>query len=678
MRKRGKIRITGILLLVMAVIVACIPVPKVEATSSALDFRMDGDKLVKYEGTDVNVSVPDTVVTIGAEAFADNTEITSVTLPDTITSIEYGAFSDCTSLLRINIPNSVTNLGSSVFYNCPSLSDVSIGTGLKELGNGAFSGCTNLSTVKIDLSNQYFVCVNGAIYDIDKRNLYQVLAGRTENSYSMPDTVVKIEPYAFWGDSQLNAVFFSNNLVTIGEYAFSNAKGLEQIILPYTVTSIEAKAFEYCTGLMQISIPASVSYIHMTAFDNCDQLNINADEGTVAATFSEAFEIRQAEELAAKAYSIANGNTQEDNNSQTTTKDAVANNGSTQSATGDNLGSENASTNDGTQTAEGTNDGQLPSDDQSTDSQTMDQSVIGKSIVVANNAVFLIDNTGISVISGNAGSSTDSGADSNTSTDANLTGADILPQEAESAIVTEILEKQFYRNTDLNQYDIPDTVTKIGDFAFARSSLTDITIPEAVETIGYAAFYHCDNLENVTIPNTVTQIDSMAFSKTKWMNNWLNADITSTEEDAFLIVGDGILLAYRGNSANVTIPADVKIIGADAFSQHTEIESVEIPGSVTQIGDNAFGGCSKLTKITGALNVTSISDDAFAGCGVTLLSETVTIDENQTAIPLGSYFIVKNEKLVNWIAIIKWSSIVSVAILALFMIVKTRPKQIKE
>ncbi|NTV79041.1 MAG: leucine-rich repeat domain-containing protein, partial [Clostridiales bacterium] len=139
-----------------------------------------------------------------------------------------------------------------------------------------------------------------------------------------------------------------------------------------------------------------------------------------------------------------------------------------------------------------------------------------------------------------------------------------------------------------------------------------------------------------------------------------------------------ILLAYRGNQADVVIPADVKTIGADAFSQHTEIESVDIPGSVIKIDDNAFGGCSQLTKITGALNVTSISDDAFAGCGVTLLSETVTIDENQTAIPLGSYFIVENKKMVNWIAVVKWSSIVSIAILAVFMLAKSKQKQIRE
>lgn len=119
----------------------------------------------------------------------------------------------------------------------------------------------------------------------------------------------------------------------------------------------------------------------------------------------------------------------------------------------------------------------------------------------------------------------------------------------------------FYRMSTLMSYKIPEGVTEINRFAFARSGLREIVIPEGVTDIRYAAFYHCDNLEKVTIPSTVTNIEQYAFSHTPWLRNFYE----NSEED-FLIVGDGILLAYKGNEADVEIPEGVKVIASDAFS----------------------------------------------------------------------------------------------------------------
>jgi len=76
-----------------------------------------------------------------------------------------------------------------------------------------------------------------------------------------------------------------------------------------------------------------------------------------------------------------------------------------------------------------------------------------------------------------------------------------------------------------------------------------------------------------------------------------------------------VLVRYRGNAAQVTIPAGVTAIGDFAFFMCNNLTSVTIPSSVTSIGDKAFSECLNLAAISIPASVTSIGDGAFAGCG---------------------------------------------------------------
>ena len=76
----------------------------------------------------------------------------------------------------------------------------------------------------------------------------------------------------------------------------------------------------------------------------------------------------------------------------------------------------------------------------------------------------------------------------------------------------------------------------------------------------------------------------------------------------FLIVGDGILLAYKGSGNVVSVPEGVKRIGAEAFKDHTEINKVVLPNSVEVVGEAAFAGCSALTETEGGAGLRKISD----------------------------------------------------------------------
>ena len=153
-----------------------------------------------------------------------------------------------------------------------------------------------------------------------------------------------------------------------------------------------------------------------------------------------------------------------------------------------------------------------------------------------------------------------------------------LEEETAQAISSgEVDAWAFYKESQLKNFEFPEGVTSVDKFAFARSGLSSITIPEGVTSIGYAAFYHCDSLSDVVIPDSVTTIEENAFSHTPWLENWMaggqNADDATTSEDEeatevpetsgvddFLIVGDGILLAYRGSEEEPELPAEVKSV----------------------------------------------------------------------------------------------------------------------
>lgn len=139
-------------------------------------------------------------------------------------------------------------------------------------------------------------------------------------------------------------------------------------------------------------------------------------------------------------------------------------------------------------------------------------------------------------------------------------------QTALAASDGKIGEWAFYREAGMKEFMFPDGVAAIGRFAFARSGLSGIVIPEGVTSIGAGAFYHCDSLTDVAIPESVTVIEENAFAHTPWLKNWMAGGSSEDTED-FLIVGDGILLAYRGSESEPEIPPQVKSIVPGALGE---------------------------------------------------------------------------------------------------------------
>jgi len=186
-----------------------------------------------------------------------------------------------------------------------------------------------------------------------------------------------------------------------------------------------------------------------------------------------------------------------------------------------------------------------------------------------------------------------------------------------------IASQGFYYDRTLSDYKVPSGIERIGDFAYARSSITSLTIPQGVKSIGYGAFYHCDKLEEVSIPSSVTSIEGYAFQNTPYLNSFL----MNKSLGPFLIVGDGILLAYNGNFPEVEIPEGVKTIAPGAFSKHGEMYSLILPSTLKTIGEDAFSGCVNLAKVVGGEQLVSIEDRAFMGCPIGTFNVPASVEK---------------------------------------------------
>ncbi len=597
-------RAIGALLMAIGIAVTQIPVADVEAveTASASDFQMNGTTLVKYTGTAENVSISNSVEKIEAEAFADNDTLKSVTIGSSVRSIGKGAFEGCSALQSVSIPDSVEEIGQAAFADCPSLSNVRVGKGLKAMGNGVFAGDISLANVSFSSSNPYFICDNGAIYNKGGCDtLYALLAGRDGATYTMPSTVKKILPYSFWGDRNLEGVIISDNVGEISAYAFSNCANLKDVNIPYSVRSINIKAFEDCVRLRNITIPTSVTSIHSTAFDGCTRLTIDAPAGSVAKNYADHLVLEDIEVAEYEDTPLDTINST-DSEPETAEEEEVP-------LVVDYY-------------HEVTHINPLESAE--------DSSVKGKSRIVGNEVFVIMDNASSAINSGNgtggrvtlegiAFGETGETIPSISSSPA-IKGDSSFPKY--EIIDNKIIANQAYYNDERTSIEIPGTITEIGEFAFARSAITDAVIPDGTEKIGYAAFYHCNDLTNVVIPASVTEIEAAAFDKTPWLQNW-----EQNGSGDFLIVGDGILLAYRGNNSVVTIPDNVKTIGAGALASHAGITKVILPDSVEVIGEGAFAGCSNLAQIEGGNNVKRIQDRAYQGCPLTDIRIPASVEE---------------------------------------------------
>lgn len=221
-------------------------------------YTVDGNILVSCIGqADANgvFVVPEEITMIGESAFAGDTDLKEVVIGSHVKVIGSGAFQYCTSLETVSISEGVETLGSHAFTNCSSLKNITLPSTVSVLNEYVFYACESLEFLSLE-----------HIRKIGEAAFYGCTSLETASFSS------KLEELGSWAFSQcrsLESVSFNgvSRLDEIGDYVFTGCSMLRSIDIPEGVRRIGIFAFYDCTRLSSVAIPTSVESIDFGALN---------------------------------------------------------------------------------------------------------------------------------------------------------------------------------------------------------------------------------------------------------------------------------------------------------------------------------------------------------------------------------------------------------------------------
>ena len=414
---------------------------------------------------------------------------------ETYGDFEYGVLDDGTVQItdcetgaeKVVIPDtidgkSVTSIGEFAFFDCTSLTSITIPNGVTSIGDYAFRDCSSLTSITI------------------------------------PDSVTSIGESAFGWCTSLTSITIPNGVTSIGDYAFWNCTSLTSITIPNSVTWIGGSAFYGCSSLIAIDIAADNEYytsVNGVLFNKDKTELICYPAGKTDKSYNIPNSVTSIGGSAFHYCSILTAvDVATDNEYYTSVDGVLFNKGKTELICYPTGKTEKDYT---------IPDGVTYIVNAFIGCTNLNSITIPKSVTSINGGAFWYCKNLYSITV----------AEDNeyfTSSDGILFNKD----------KTELICYPAQKSSD--KYDIPDTVVKIADWAFAGcSQLKNINIPISMSSIGSCAFVDCEKLTSIVIPASVEEIGSNVFG-------WTCTD--GAFGSSFSInVGDFTIYCYRESYA---------------------------------------------------------------------------------------------------------------------------------
>ena len=292
----------------------------------------------------VEITLPESVVEIGTQAFSWCSSLQSVNNLGNISTIPSGCFSGCENLTTITIPSTVETIESWSF-DFSGLKQILIPASVTDVRFSAFQGCYNLLDIQVSTENTTYSAEGGILYNYDKTVLHswpsangditipsnvttigraafrscnleslvipegvetiereavmncenivslQIFVSEGNENYSSEDGILynkdKTELIAY--PSASGDLYLPETITTIGDWAFGYCPNLETVTIPASVTEIDYGAFNDCRNLQSVEILGNISVIQSRTFENCESLESITIPGSVTCIESGAF-----------------------------------------------------------------------------------------------------------------------------------------------------------------------------------------------------------------------------------------------------------------------------------------------------------------------------------------------------------------------------------------------------
>ncbi len=553
------------------------------------------------------LTIPDSVKTIGNNAFCYCTGLTSVTIPDSVTTIGASAFSECSGLTSVTIPDSVTSIGASAFSECSGLTSVTIPDSVTSIGNYAFYNCSSLTSVTI------------------------------------PDSVTSIGNYAFYNCSSLTSVTIFNSITTIGEYTFYHCDSLidvyfegsqeewKKVNVKTGNTALKNATIHFSVGPTNgtdeeggfeyywDSISGTAMILKYTGSDTDVTIPSTLNGYTVTAIGSTAFcnnKTLESVTFPDSVETIADGYVTTHILFREFEKDDERRfvNYVPYGASGESFGAfsdcENLKSVDlglgiktiGSYAFHGC---------AGLESVTFPESLISiekcafefcdsiQSVTIPRNVTTIGDGSFLGCdslqkveILGDASIGTYCYSNTEATTVSIIwqgSGYDYTGAENP-------MDEEYYSN-----YTLQEATIREGAFAYCVN-LTEVHLGDSVTSIGYATFQSCANLKSIIIPDSVTSIGGSAFAYCDSLES-INLSGESLER-----YGENAL--YQCNSL-ITAYINIPVIDDYMFMDCKSLKEVTLGNNVEWVGEKAFHGCINMKRITIPKSVKHIGDRAF-------------------------------------------------------------------
>ena len=200
-------------------------------------------------------------------------------------TIPNNGFYQCTNIVNIILPNSVISIGNQAFASCTNLTSIDIPNSVTSIGNNVFLFCSSLTAINVDAGNNAYSSQDGVLYNKAKTVLVEYPEGKTDLTFTIPDSVTTLLKGYLGSNTRLTAIN-----VNAGNSAYSSQDGVlydkakttlieypmgktdNSFIIPNGVTNIDEGAIYNIGSLISVTIPNSVTSIGNNAFYSCTSL----------------------------------------------------------------------------------------------------------------------------------------------------------------------------------------------------------------------------------------------------------------------------------------------------------------------------------------------------------------------------------------------------------------------